>query len=274
MFAQECGKKCMWISDHLYFDIILVHGRPKKFVFDTQLDVEVVTSLMDLVESKASVSFPYAHNGVLCERPLRFLTECMRALYQDLRLRTGSVDFERWKQMVLHTTQAYNSATIPATLITPFEAQHGRPYIMPLLDSTRPHSEGTRPALPQAHAEKLRIATAIRRHLQHLHLENSASQALQANRSRRYTDYAPGTEVTITNGHTRDSRGDKLEAVARPDFVVVNKIGSTAYRVRAKGSNRKPPDCRARSTPNALAQPHYRAAPAHTPASQRKAPRH
>ena len=42
-------------ADHLYFDIILVHGRPKKFVFDTQLDVEVVTSLMAKVGLKIVV---------------------------------------------------------------------------------------------------------------------------------------------------------------------------------------------------------------------------
>ena len=69
----------------------------------------------------------------------------------------------------------------------------GKPYTTPLLDLAHPHPEATRPALPQAYAEKLRIATAIRRHLQHLHQENSAGWASQANRSRQYTNYAPGT---------------------------------------------------------------------------------
>ena len=225
-------------ADHVYFDIILIHGRPKSFIFDSQLDVDVVTELMDLVESRASVSFPYAHNGVLCERPLRFLTECMRAMFQDLKLRTGTVDFKLWKPMVLHATQAYNSAMIPTTLITPFEAHHSRPYVMPLLDAHRPQSTTPDRPLAVLHANKIKIADAIRRHLLGLHLENSASQALQANRSRTYTDLQPGTRVTITNGHTRDNRGNKLDAVARPDFTIINKIGNSAYRVRSTTSNR------------------------------------
>ena len=87
----------------------------------------------------------------------------------------------------------------------------GKPYITPLLDPAHPHPEATRPALPHAYAEELRIATAIRRHLQRLHQENSAGWASQATApaGARATRQE---QVMITNGHAQDGCGNKLEA--------------------------------------------------------------
>ena len=227
------------LGEWLFMQVFLPCGRPEKLVFDTAFDVKEVNSILKVIGTLGGCSWPYSHNGVAAERPIRFLVECMRTMLSFASRKIGFPMNSIAKQLFYFAMAAYNSAPIPGTNgITPFFHEYGRHYTMPGLDSNIA-SINRLQNLPHAgltESSKLRKAMliSISRSLEKLHLENSSARALKYNIGKGCPTFKIGDKVSVTLEH----RQSKLNPVANPNYRIISSVGHDAYRVENRITKR------------------------------------
>ena len=122
-------------------------GCPRKLVFDTAFDCTSINAILSTLNILSGTSWPYSHNGVLAERPIGYIVAAIRTMLSHVERKQGFDLKSITPSLFYHAIAAYNASPIPGSHgITPFLAEHGRPYVFPGITSQLAHSD------PQSHA--------------------------------------------------------------------------------------------------------------------------
>ena len=232
--------ECMeGVADWLFTEVFLKCGKPTKLVFDTQFNVNEVNSVLKILAILGGKSWPYVHNGVAAERPIRFLVECMRTMLSAAKEKIGISAISIAPKLFHYAMAAYNAAPIPGTYgITPFFHEYGRHYNLPGLSSDILELDrlNTLPTVGLAESSVFRrkLLLAVNADLNRLHLNNSCSRALKYNIGKGCRIYDIGDNVAVTLEH----RQSKLNPVANPNYEILARVSQDAYRVRNNASKR------------------------------------